>query len=168
MTVSDATMTAAGRGLERLDAVARRLSRRGDEAGTRGTVELGAEVGSGSAVTPRGALERFAVRMDDDLDTPGATAELFDLVTTANTAADEGRDSDARALAAAVVEIAGALGLPLARPAADVDVEAAALAAERDDARSRRDYRRADEIRVQLQARGWIVEDGQQGTVIRR
>jgi cysteinyl-tRNA synthetase len=169
MTVSDATMTAAERGLDRLDALARRFSEGGDEVPAGVTLRPGAQTGSHSAAAPdHAALDRFTALMDDDLDTPAATAELFDLVTAANTAADHGRDTDARTLAATVVEIARAFGLSLGRPAADVDAEAAALASERDDARRRRDYRRADEIRVQLQEQGWIVEDGQQGTVIRR
>jgi len=151
MTVSDATMTAAERGLERLDGIARRFGTALD-----------------ATMAEPAALARFSTRMDDDLDTPGATAELFDLVTAANTAADDGRWSDALALAAAVVDITGAVGLSIGGESADVDEEAAALAAERDDARRQRDYRRADEIRTQLQEQGWIVEDGPAGTVIRR
>jgi cysteinyl-tRNA synthetase len=144
-------MTAAERGLDRLDGVARRFGPALD-----------------ATMAEPAALERFSARMDDDLDTPGATAELFDLVTAANTAADDGRESEALALAAAVVEIAGAVGLSIGGESADVDEEAAALAAERDDARRQRDYGRADEIRTRLQAQGWIVEDGPAGTVIRR
>ena len=41
------------------------------------------------------ALARFRARMDDDLDTPGALATVFDLVRDANAAADAG-DDDAR------------------------------------------------------------------------
>jgi cysteinyl-tRNA synthetase len=151
MTVSDTTMAAAERSLERLDGVARRFGAALD----------------GVIATPA-AIERFTARMDDDLDTPRATADLFDLVTRANAAADAGRLDEARAAAAAMVEISEALGLAIGGPAVEVDPGAAALAAERDQARTRRDFARADEIRAQLQAGGWIVEDGPQGTVIRR
>jgi cysteinyl-tRNA synthetase len=44
----------------------------------------------------------------------------------------------------------------------------AALAAERDAARAARDFSRADAIRDQLQADGWVVEDTANGTFVRR
>ena len=42
-----------------------------------------------------------------------------------------------------------------------------ALGKERDAARAARDWGRADAIRAELQAQGWIVEDGPDGTTIR-
>ncbi len=60
------------------------------------------------------AIARFRERMDDDLNTPGAIAVGFELVTEARAASGE----KARALAAAVFEIfEEALGLELQRPA---------------------------------------------------
>ncbi len=43
-----------------------------------------------------------------------------------------------------------------------------ALAAERDAARRDRDWGRSDDLRQQLQERGYIVEDGPAGTQLRR
>jgi cysteinyl-tRNA synthetase len=149
MTVSDATLTAGQNAIERLDAFARRFH---------DNVE---------APDPE-ALAAFRDRMDDDLDTVGATAQLFELVTRANALADEGQSALAGALAAAVFEMARAVGLTLGTPSAEVDEDAAALAAERDEARKNKDYARADAIRQQLMARGWIVEDTPEGTIIRR
>ena len=40
--------------------------------------------------------------------------------------------------------------------------------AERDEARSARDFARADALRDELVARGWTVEDTPSGTAIRR
>ena len=150
MTVSDTTMTAAARGVERLDAVARRFP------GVPGGVE-----------PDPGAVERFRDRMDDDLDTVRATADLFDLVTRANALADGGRASDAAPLAAAVLTIAAAVGLEVGGPVVEVDPAAAALAVSRDDARRARDYATADAIRKQLEADGYVVEDTGGGTLIR-
>ena len=48
------------------------------------------------------AVARFRERMDDDLDTPGALAAIFDLVRRANAAADAGDDAPARAARATV------------------------------------------------------------------
>jgi len=151
MTVSDTTMSAAARGVERLDALARRF----------------ASVGGGAAAADPGALERFRERMDDDLDTVRATADLFDLVTRANALADEGRTEEAAALAAAVLTITAAVGLDVGGPAREVSSSAAALAVARDEARRARDYATADAIRLELEADGYVVEDTAGGTVIR-
>nr|MBA3288520.1 cysteine--tRNA ligase [Acidimicrobiia bacterium] len=59
-----------------------------------------------------GVLERFRERMDDDLDTPGAMAVVFDTARRANAAIDAGSD-DAAALVAAVHQMTGAVGLQL-------------------------------------------------------
>jgi cysteinyl-tRNA synthetase len=53
-------------------------------------------------------------------------------------------------------------------PVVELDEEAAALAAERDEARHNKDYARADAIRRELVARGWVVEDTPRGTIVRR
>ncbi len=51
---------------------------------------------------------------------------------------------------------------------AEVPPEALAKARQRDEARAARDWVEADAIRDELQAEGWIVEDGPDGTTIRR
>jgi cysteinyl-tRNA synthetase len=48
------------------------------------------------------------------------------------------------------------------------DEEAAALAAQRDEARAAQDWARADALRAQLQDLSYVVEDGPTGTQIRR
>jgi cysteinyl-tRNA synthetase len=111
-------------------------------------------------------LDAFRAAMDDDLDTPGAMAVLFDTVRRANAALDAGAD-DAGALVATVNEIAGAVGLELGR-VADVPAEVLAQAAALDAARAAKDYASADAIRAALQADGWIVETTATGTTVRR
>jgi cysteinyl-tRNA synthetase len=151
MTVTEATMGAAARTLERLDGLARRF------AGQPG----------GVAPDPA-ALGRFRDRMDDDLNTMAAMADLFDLVTRANALADEGRLAEAAPLVAAVLEMAAAVGLAVEGGVVGPDEEAAALAAQRDEARAAKDWARADALRAQLQDLGWVVEDSPTGTQIRR
>ncbi len=112
-------------------------------------------------------LAAFVERMDDDLDTPGAMAVLFDTVRRANTALDEQRRDEARALVAATREMASAVGLELGR-GGDVPDEVCARAADLDAARAAKDYTTADAIRAELQAAGWIVETTAQGTTVRR
>jgi cysteinyl-tRNA synthetase len=151
LTVADTTMAAAAQAVERLDAFARRL----------------ADTAVGAQPDPP-ALERFRAAMDDDLDTPRAVAQLFELVTLANGLADRGDHEGAAPLAAAVLEMASAVGLPLHASSVPVDEAASLLAAERNEARRRKDYARADALRAELQAQGWIVEDTPGGTLIRR
>jgi cysteinyl-tRNA synthetase len=150
MTVTAPVLAAAAGGVDRLDAFARRFA--GAAAGAR---------------PDEAALERFRGRMDDDLDTPGAVAALFDTVTAAHSAADAGRD-DAAPLAAAVLSMTDAVGLVIGGVTAEVDDEARALATERDEARRARDWARADGLRARLNELGWTVEDGPRGTELRR
>jgi cysteinyl-tRNA synthetase len=146
MAVNEATITTFTAGVERLDAFAREFS-------------------AARRVPPdEAAIEAFIERMEDDLDTPGAVAAAYDLVKEARASSGE----RAEALAAAVFEIfEAALGLPLRDEVAYLPSEARAKARARDEARAAKDWGRADQIRAELQADGWIVEDGPDGTTIR-
>ena len=107
--------------------------------------------------------------MDDDLNTPEALAGIFELVNRANRAADDGDRVVAQRLGATVAVLCGALGLRLHGDETDtLDEAAARLVAERDGARAAREWARADELRDQLEALGWTVEDSPQGTRLRR
>jgi cysteinyl-tRNA synthetase len=111
-------------------------------------------------------MAEFAAAMEDDLDTPRATALLFDTVRRANAALDAGDDA-APSLVAAARRIADTFGLELGAKddvPADVLEQAAAI----DAARAAKDFATADAIRSGLQADGWSVETGKSGTVIRR
>src|SRR5690606_10822443 len=111
-------------------------------------------------------LEQFRAAMDDDLDTPKATALLFDTVRAANAALDAGA-AEAPGLVAAAREIVTVFGLTL-HTAADVPAEVQARAAELDAARAAKDFATADAIRAELQAGGWTVETTKSGTTVRR
>ncbi len=149
LTVGDTTLVAAERTLAGLDGFARQFGEFRD------------------ARSDPDAIGRFVERMDDDFDTPRAVAGIFELVKEARTR----RHPDAAGLAATVFELfEEALGLPLERPGASAGPDDAARtkAAERDVARRERDWVRADTLRNDLVADGWIVEDGPDGTTIRR
>jgi cysteinyl-tRNA synthetase len=111
-------------------------------------------------------LAQFRDRMDDDLDTPAATAILFDTVRRANAALDAS-DPVAAGLVAAVHEICMAFGLVL-NAGGDVPADAAAKASALDAARSAKDFAAADALRAELQADGWTVETTKDGTKLRR
>jgi cysteinyl-tRNA synthetase len=114
----------------------------------------------------RAVLDAFVQRMDDDLDTPGATALLFDTVRRANAALDAD-DASAGPLVAAVKEMCTALGLVL-NAGGDVPEDVVAKAQALDAARGLKDFATADAIRAELQSAGWTVETTKSGTTVRR
>jgi len=149
MDVTIETLTGAEGAVGRLDAFARRVADLWD------------------GVADPEALDRFRSAMDDDLDTPKAAAGVFELVRRANTLLDGGDAAGAAPLAAAVRELTGALGLELRTETAAVPAEIQELAAQRDAARSARDWARADALRDRIQAEGYVVEDSADGTLVR-
>jgi len=159
--VTPSTVEQAEQGLTRLDDLARRFDLVASTSGV--TASQAQSVGADA-----GAVASFVEHMDDDLDTPGALAEIFDLARRANSAADAGDPDQGRRLAVTVAVLCNALGILLAASEADLDAETMGLVAERDGARAGGDYPRADAIRRDLEARGWVVEDGPDGTRLHR
>ncbi len=147
--VTEATTADAVKALDRLDAFARRVR------------------ALPAALPDTGVMGRFVAAMDDDLDTPGAMAVLFEAVRQANSCLDDADPVAAAPLAAAVAEIARAVGLVLHADAAEVPEAVQALAEARDAARAARDWAAADAARDEIQALGFVVEDSADGTVVR-
>src|SRR5262249_46101334 len=112
-------------------------------------------------------LAAFSARMDDDLDTPGAMAVVFDTVTRANSLLDAGDTSSAAPVVAAVWSMGGEVGLV---PQEDDEVpdDIATQVAALDEARAARDFAVADTLRAALQSEGWVVETTKDGTKVRR
>ena len=108
--------------------------------------------------------ERFVAALDDDLDLPVALAVVRAMLR-APLDADERRwlvlDADA------------VLGLDLNRLWDEADVapvgrDVDALVATRGAARAARDFARADALRSEIEALGWDVVDGPEGSTVRR
>jgi cysteinyl-tRNA synthetase len=115
--------------------------------------------------------EAFLEALFDDLNTPVALAEMNRVAR--ELAKAEG--DEARALAAELLADGALIGLLQQAPdtwfGAGADGENAEidrLVAERDEARARRDFAKADEIRDRLAAEGIVLEDGAGGTRWRR
>ena len=149
ITFSEESLESAKRGAERL--------------------RIAVNTAAGDADPPVDAApfkQRFLDAMDDDLNTAGALASLFDLAREINRARDEGRSADEAQAAAR--EMAGVLGLTLVEPQrvdrAGAEPFIELLVELREDLRCAKQYELSDKLRVRLAEIGVILEDGAAGT----
>ncbi|MDR3276183.1 MAG: cysteine--tRNA ligase [Treponema sp.] len=112
----------------------------------------------------------FDAALDEDLSTPKALAELWGLVrdkgVNPQAALRGALDMDTVLGLGLAEEAAEAMGLPMADPGFDREIEG--VIAERAAAKQAGDYARADALREALKDRGVVLEDGKAGTVWRR
>jgi len=143
--------------------------------------------------TAKKAQEDFMAALSDNLNTADARAPIFELIRTANTAIDRGqfcaadrdailrvldafdavfdvlddRDAEPTRRALAWAETVGRMtdvAPELIARQGTSDEEIQALVTERDVAKKRRDFGRADLIRKQLGEKGVVIEDSKDGT----
>ena len=111
------------------------------------------------------ALQEFEEGMDDDLNTSVALAAIHELTRQVNTALAGHvlREDNKREVLAAIERFDSVLNV-LGPPVREMlDEEIQKLIDERQEARRRRDFVRADEIRDQLGGRGVVLEDTKDG-----
>jgi cysteinyl-tRNA synthetase len=161
LTYTEEIYEAAARGLERL-----------------WTAVSGSEAGASAAFTAdtplagaaRTAEDQFRAAMDDDFNTPGALAALFDLARAINRSRDEGADArDVAAAQAKLRELMGVLGLRPEPEAADDRGQEAAPFIEllleiRRELRKAKQYQLSDLVRDGMTKLGVAIEDTPQGT----
>ncbi|MCT8566494.1 cysteine--tRNA ligase [Glaesserella parasuis] len=117
----------------------------------------------------------FKESMDDDFNTPGALAVLFELAREINKLKAENQ-VEANKLAARLKQLAGVLGLLEQDPETflqgdannDEVAEIEALIKQRNEARASKNWAVADEARNKLTAMGIVLEDDANGTTWRR
>jgi len=118
----------------------------------------------------------FEAAMDDDFNTPDAMAELDKLSTEINSELDKGNTQRAQSLAPILQHLSSQLGILQLNPARFLKISTeeagddaiSQLAKARDEARKNKNWAEADRIRNEIQAQGYIVEDGPGGTIWRR
>ena len=113
-------------------------------------------------------IEKFTATLDDDLNVSSAWGVVFDWVRDCNRhLADDSMDaSTAAAELAAWERIDTVLGVGKAEE--EAPAEFIALLEERAAARKAKDFARADAIRDELTAQGWVIEDTPNGARLKR
>jgi cysteinyl-tRNA synthetase len=129
--------------------------------------EARAEPGSNEKISAAAqkAIDEFEAGMDDDLNTSVALAAVHDLTREVNTALARGniREEDKRAVIAVIDRIDTVLNVFGDSAPQMLDDEIQKLIDARQEARHRRDFHRADEIRDELAEQGIILEDTKDG-----
>jgi len=114
-------------------------------------------------------LAEFSAALDDDLNISGAWGAIFEWVRDTNRKlAENAMKPTAAAVALATWEkLDSVLGVGAPKEV-EVPTEIAARVEARQAARKARDFKRADAIRDELQAKGWVVEDTPKGARAKR
>ncbi|MEE9271462.1 MAG: cysteine--tRNA ligase [Candidatus Krumholzibacteria bacterium] len=165
----------ASRGFERLRlacvSIGENLNALGDSPG------ISSPAGNTLKEAVAKAQKRFLAAMDDDFNSAGAIGAVFDLVRTYYKLVDKSGETitkDGEALGQlkdAIVTFDKILGLFAAGvPTASEEIpeDVAALVEARRQARQDRDFEKADALRDQVSALGYIVEDRPDGERVRR
>ena len=111
--------------------------------------------------------DRFVAAMDDDFNTPQAIGVLFELASALNANPGGRAPAEQKAGARELARLASVLGLsePAQQP---VPAVVERLVAERLAARTRREWKRSDELRDEIRRHGWTVEDTPAGPRVAR
>lgn len=109
--------------------------------------------------------QRFETEMDNDLNTPGAFASIFDMVGEVNAAIEKEDLSaeNAKAVYELMLKFDAVLGILTLKEKGVLTGDIEALIEEREKARERNDFKNADEIRKRLEDMGIVLEDTKEG-----
>ena len=115
---------------------------------------------------------RFAEAINNDFNTPQALTNLYALAKKANTTASQQkiRPKTAQATIKALTELANIFGILEKQIPSEAELpdKVKDLVAKREEARSKKDWKKADEIREQIRALGFILEDTSEGPRFRK
>jgi cysteinyl-tRNA synthetase len=128
------------------------------------------ELAGGTAAVPNAdLLSAFITALDDDLNISAALGAVFDWVTIVNRSLAEYSMIVAEAASALATweKIDSVLGVGMIEET-EAPAELKTLIIERQLARKVKDFKRADEIRNALKAKGWIIEDTPKGQKLKK
>ncbi len=160
LSYSDDIVDGAERGLDRL-----RSALKPQHPGSSGTsANMKAELDKQTETTQ----QTFVDAMDDDFNSSGGLAALFELVRTINIARDEGAsDAELKPAQNTLIELTGVLGLRLSEKKSgtgDTDKFVDLLIEIRSEMRKQKNWDMSDLIRDRLKGMGVAIEDSKDGT----
>ena len=125
--------------------------------------------GSAKGVAEAPVLESFSNLLDDDLNISGAWGVIFDWVRDTNKRLAEHKVDPASAAAGLATwdkfDSVLSVGAPVEQ---QIPAEFTALLEAREAARKAKDFKRADAIRQELKAKGWVIEDTAKGPKLKK
>ena len=114
-------------------------------------------------------ITRFSECLDDDLNISGGWGTIFEWVRETNRRLAESSIDNATAASALAtwdkLDSVWGVGAP---SEVEVPAEISALLEARQAARKAKDFKRADTIRDELKAKGWVIEDTPKGARVKR
>ncbi len=132
---------------------------------------LGASAGTGGSAASAADDAAFEAAMDEDMNVSKALAVVNEAAKSANRALEDGSMTPVAASAArAFIEraLGETFGIDLCSSAAEAPDDVRALADGRQAARDAKDWAASDRLRGEIAAKGWIVEDTQQGPRLKK
>ena len=114
-------------------------------------------------------VSNFSAALDEDLNIAAAWGEVFKWVTASNKRMADNSLSATQAAAelAAWEKVNSVLGIGSVAEA-EAPAEIVTLLEARQDARKAKDFKRSDQIRDELKAKGWVVEDSPKGPKLKK
>ena len=114
-------------------------------------------------------VARFDAAMDDDMNTADALGVIFSIVQDMNVSLNaESALSVIMKAYETLTSVTDVLGLLMQKAEMQLPEDIQALVDARAQARKNKDWKQSDELRAQLQQKGYIVEDTAQGQSVRR
>ena len=160
-------LTGARTALARIDECVGKLR---ELAGALGTVPASSQQRAGTAPGAQSdLLANFTAAISDDLNISAAWGAVFEWVRDTNKKlADNSLSApDAAAHLDAWEKVDSVLGISV-KTETEVPAEIQALADARSAAKQAKDFKRADAIRDELKAKGWVIEDSPKGIKLKK
>jgi cysteinyl-tRNA synthetase len=122
------------------------------------------------AVPDERLLKQFTEALDDDLNIAGGWGHIFEWVRATNKSLAENRVNPEQAAAALATweKLDSVLGLGAKVESLEIPAEIQQLLEGRQEARKSKNFGKSDAIRVELKAKGWIIEDTPKGPKLKR